>query len=41
MQAMVLTAAREIEKQEVEVPDIGSDETLIKVTKSGICGTDL
>ena len=41
MQAMVLTAAREIEKQEVKVPDIGSDETLIKVTKSGICGTDL
>jgi 2-desacetyl-2-hydroxyethyl bacteriochlorophyllide A dehydrogenase len=41
MQAMVLTAPREVANQKVKVPDISSDETLIKVTKSGICGTDL
>ena len=41
MQAMVLTAPREVANQKVKIPDISSDETLIKVTKSGICGTDL
>ena len=41
MQAMVLTAPREVSSQKVPVPNINPDETLIRVTKSGICGTDL
>lgn len=38
---MVLTAPREVSSQKVPVPNINPDETLIRVTKSGICGTDL
>ena len=41
MQAMVLTAPREVSSQKVLVPNANPDETLIRVTKSGICGTDL
>jgi 2-desacetyl-2-hydroxyethyl bacteriochlorophyllide A dehydrogenase len=41
MQAMVLTAPREVSSQKVQVPNENPDETLIRVTKSGICGTDL
>ena len=41
MQAMVLTAPREVSSQKVPVPNVNPDETLIRVTKSGICGTDL
>jgi 2-desacetyl-2-hydroxyethyl bacteriochlorophyllide A dehydrogenase len=38
---MVLTAPREVSSQKVPVPNVNPDETLIRVTKSGICGTDL
>ena len=41
MKAMVLTAPREVSNQKVPVPNVNPDETLIRVTKSGICGTDL
>jgi 2-desacetyl-2-hydroxyethyl bacteriochlorophyllide A dehydrogenase len=41
MRAMVLTAPREVSSQKVPVPNVNPDETLIRVTKSGICGTDL
>ena len=41
MKAMVLTAPREVSSQKVPVPNVNPDETLIRVTKSGICGTDL
>lgn len=41
MQAMVLTAPREVSSQKVLVPNANPDDTLIRVTKSGICGTDL
>ena len=38
---MVLTAPREVSSQKVPVPNVNPDETLIRVTNSGICGTDL
>ena len=38
---MVLTAPREVSSQKVLVPNANPDDTLIRVTKSGICGTDL
>lgn len=41
MKAMMLTAPREVSEQEVDRPEAGPDETLIRVTKTGICGTDL
>ena len=42
MQALVKTAAvRGLELREVPVPGIGINDVLIRVHKSGICGTDL
>jgi 2-desacetyl-2-hydroxyethyl bacteriochlorophyllide A dehydrogenase len=41
MKSMMLTAPKEVVEQEVDMPEAGPDETLIRVTKTGICGTDL
>jgi 2-desacetyl-2-hydroxyethyl bacteriochlorophyllide A dehydrogenase len=41
MKAMVLSAARELAAAEVETPRPGPGEVLVRVTNSGICGTDL
>ncbi len=38
---MVLTAPKEVVNQKIKIPDANKDEVLIRVTKSGICGTDL
>ncbi len=40
MKAMVLTAPGQVEMQDVATPVPGSGEALIRVTYSGICGTD-
>ncbi|WP_299147595.1 alcohol dehydrogenase catalytic domain-containing protein [uncultured Tateyamaria sp.] len=40
MEALVLTAPREFEIQEVPVPEIEGDEVLCKVDTTFICGTD-
>ncbi|WP_140846903.1 zinc-binding dehydrogenase [Paracoccus sp. FO-3] len=41
MQAAVLVAPRRFELREVPRPQIGPDEVLIRVIRTGICGTDL
>jgi 2-desacetyl-2-hydroxyethyl bacteriochlorophyllide A dehydrogenase len=41
MKAMVLKAPRELELDNVERPSPGHDQVLVRVTHSGICGTDL
>lgn len=41
MQAAVLVAPRKFELREVPRPRIGPDEVLIRVNRTGICGTDL
>ncbi len=41
MQAAVLTAPHRFELREVPRPQIGPDDVLIRVTRTGICGTDL
>ncbi|MDF3904451.1 alcohol dehydrogenase catalytic domain-containing protein [Paracoccus sp. AS002] len=41
MKAAVLTAPRRFELREVPRPRIGADEVLIRVIRTGICGTDL
>lgn len=41
MKAYVLTEPSRIEIQDREIPTIGSDEVLIKVTHVGICGSDI
>ena len=41
MRAMVLTSPKEISEKSIDTPEAGPDETLIRVTKTGICGTDL
>ncbi len=41
MKAMVLTAPHELGVDEVERPKPGHNEVLVRVTNSGICGTDL
>jgi L-iditol 2-dehydrogenase len=41
MKSMMLTAPKEVSEQEVDMPLAGPDETIIRVTKTGICGTDL
>src|ERR1700685_802971 len=41
MKAMVLSAPRELGVVEVERPETRPDEVLVRVTNSGVCGTDL
>jgi len=41
MKAAVLVAPGVIEVQEIDIPEITADEVLIKVTYTGICGSDL
>ncbi len=41
MKAMVLRAARDVSAAEVERPRPGPDQVLVRVTNSGVCGTDL
>lgn len=41
MKAMVLNAPNKVAYQDVNVPGKHSDEVLIKVTHTGMCGTDL
>src|ERR1700685_1443763 len=41
MKAMVLSAPRELGVVEVERPETRPDEVLVRVTHSGVCGTDL
>src|ERR1039458_5922725 len=41
MKAMVLRAPRELELDNVERPSLGQDQVLVRVTNTGICGTDL
>ena len=41
MKAMMLTAPKAVSPEDVDMPEPGPDETLIRVTKTGICGTDL
>ncbi|MGH9357083.1 MAG: zinc-dependent alcohol dehydrogenase [Terriglobia bacterium] len=41
MKAMVLKAPRELMLNEVACPDAGADQVLVRVSHSGVCGTDL
>jgi 2-desacetyl-2-hydroxyethyl bacteriochlorophyllide A dehydrogenase len=41
MRAAVLTAPRRFDLREVPLPAIGPDDVLIRVTRTGICGTDI
>ena len=41
MKAMVLQGPRDLRPAEVERPALGPNEVLVRVTHSGICGTDL
>jgi 2-desacetyl-2-hydroxyethyl bacteriochlorophyllide A dehydrogenase len=41
MKAMVLHAPRDLRAAEVERPTLGQDQVLVRVTHSGVCGTDL
>ena len=41
MKAMVLRGPRELRVAEVERPSLGHNEVLVRVTHSGVCGTDL
>jgi 2-desacetyl-2-hydroxyethyl bacteriochlorophyllide A dehydrogenase len=41
MQAAVLTAPKRFEIRAVPVPSIGPDDVLVRVTRTGICGTDI
>ena len=41
MQAAVLVEPRRFEVREVAIPEIGPDDALIRVERSGICGTDM
>ena len=41
MKAMVLTAAADVKLADVDVPRLTPNQVLVRVTHSGICGTDL
>lgn len=41
MRAAVLVAPRRFDLRELPVPEIGRDEALIRVRRTGICGTDV
>ena len=38
--AAVLTDPRQFEYREVEIPEIGPDEGILRVEAAGLCGTD-
>jgi len=41
MRAAVLVEPRRFDVREVEIPQVGRDEALIRVRRAGICGTDV
>lgn len=41
MRAAVLTAPKRFELREVPIPNIGPEDVLVRVTRTGICGTDI
>jgi len=41
MQAVVLRKANDLAVLDVPIPDIGPDQALVRVTHSGICGSDI
>lgn len=41
MLAAVLVEPKRFDLQQVDIPNVGRDEVLIRVTRTGICGTDL
>ncbi|MBC2837329.1 zinc-dependent alcohol dehydrogenase [Paragemmobacter straminiformis] len=41
MLAAVLVEPKRFELQRVEIPSVGRDEVLIRVTRTGVCGTDV
>ncbi|MBN9032078.1 MAG: dehydrogenase [Rhizobiales bacterium 63-7] len=41
MRAAVLTAPKRFELRDVPLPEIGPEDVLVKVTRTGICGTDI
>lgn len=41
MRAAVLTAPKRFEVREVALPIVGPDDVLVRVTRTGICGTDI
>jgi 2-desacetyl-2-hydroxyethyl bacteriochlorophyllide A dehydrogenase len=41
MKAMVLTSPRELQWQTIDQPAPATDEALVRLTHSGVCGTDL
>ena len=41
MKAMVLKSPAELSQEELPYPSPGNGETLVRVTHSGVCGTDL
>ena len=41
MKALVYLAPRRMEMQDLDPPDVGSDEVAIRVAYSGICGSEL
>ncbi|MER9683744.1 alcohol dehydrogenase catalytic domain-containing protein [Mesorhizobium sp. M0115] len=41
MRAAVLTAPKRFELRDVPVPSVGPDDVLVRVTRTGICGTDI
>ena len=41
MKAAVLTAPGRFELREVAVPEVGADQVLVRIARTGICGTDI
>ena len=41
MLQQVMTAPKEIIFREIDIPEVGDDEVLIKIKKIGICGSDI
>ncbi|WP_313196658.1 alcohol dehydrogenase catalytic domain-containing protein [Shinella zoogloeoides] len=41
MRAAVLTAPKRFELREVPLPHVGPEDVLVRVTRTGICGTDI
>lgn len=41
MQAAVLVAPRRFEIREVKIPEVGPDDALVRIERTGICGTDM
>lgn len=41
MRQFVMTAPGKIERRDVPVPEVGANEVMVEIRRTGICGSDM